>query len=97
MLELIDELVREHGMGLILISHDLALVARFCDRIMVMAAGEVVETCDARPAVAGAPPLYPRPDRRGAADERDARVAAGARPRRTGRHVIALTGLSHRL
>ena len=46
-LELIDELVREDGMGLILISHDLALVSRFCDRIIVMAGGEVVETCAA--------------------------------------------------
>ncbi|SHI98959.1 ABC transporter ATP-binding protein [Wenxinia saemankumensis] len=46
-LELIDELVRDEGMGLILISHDLALVSRFCDRIMVMAGGEVVESCAA--------------------------------------------------
>ncbi|MEC8042702.1 MAG: ABC transporter ATP-binding protein, partial [Pseudomonadota bacterium] len=30
-LDLIDELVREKGMGLILISHDLNLVARYCD------------------------------------------------------------------
>ncbi|QQA41607.1 ABC transporter ATP-binding protein [Pelagovum pacificum] len=44
-LDLIDDLVREKGMGLILISHDLNLVARYCDRIMVMNAGEVVETC----------------------------------------------------
>ncbi len=46
-LDLIDELVREKGMGLILISHDLNLVARYCDRIMVMHAGEVVESCAA--------------------------------------------------
>lgn len=46
-LDLIDELVREKGMGLILISHDLNLVARYCDRIIVMHAGEVVETCAA--------------------------------------------------
>lgn len=46
-LELIDELVREKGMGLILISHDLNLVARYCDRILVMHAGEVVESCAA--------------------------------------------------
>ncbi|NIY73927.1 ABC transporter ATP-binding protein [Marivivens donghaensis] len=46
-LDLIDELVREKGMGLILISHDLNLVARYCDRIMVMNAGRVVETCAA--------------------------------------------------
>ena len=47
-LDLIDELVRDKGMGLILISHDLDLVARYCDRILVMYAGEVVEACAAR-------------------------------------------------
>lgn len=47
-LDLIDELVRDKGMGLILISHDLNLVARYCDRIMVMHAGQVVETCAAK-------------------------------------------------
>ena len=46
-LDLIDELVRDNGMGLILISHDLKLVARYCDRILVMRAGEVVESCAA--------------------------------------------------
>ncbi|SEK20932.1 peptide/nickel transport system ATP-binding protein [Pacificibacter marinus] len=46
-LDLIDELVREKGMGLILISHDLNLVARYCDRILVMHAGQVVESCAA--------------------------------------------------
>lgn len=47
-LDLIDDLVRETGMGLLLISHDLNLVARYCDRILVMNAGEVVESCAAR-------------------------------------------------
>ena len=46
-LRLMDELVRERGMGLILISHDLPLVSRYCDRILVMHAGRVVETCAA--------------------------------------------------
>ena len=46
-LDLIDDLVRESGMGLILISHDLGLVARYCDRILVMNAGEIVESCAA--------------------------------------------------
>ena len=46
-LDLIDDLVRDKGMGLILISHDLNLVARYCDRIMVMNAGRVVESCAA--------------------------------------------------
>lgn len=39
----IDELVTPRGMGLILISHDLNLVSHFCDRVLVMYAGRVVE------------------------------------------------------
>jgi len=46
-LRLIDDLVRDNGMGLILISHDLPLVARYCDKILVMNAGRVVESCAA--------------------------------------------------
>jgi peptide/nickel transport system ATP-binding protein len=46
-LDIIDELVRHKGMGLILISHDLNLVSRYCDRILVMNAGVVVEECAA--------------------------------------------------
>jgi peptide/nickel transport system ATP-binding protein len=42
-LRLIEALVAERGMGLILISHDLPLVARVCDRVLVMYAGRVVE------------------------------------------------------
>ncbi|MEO5324299.1 ABC transporter ATP-binding protein [Mesorhizobium sp. CC13] len=44
-LEIIDELVKRKGMGLILISHDLDLVSAYCDRILVMRGGEVVEEC----------------------------------------------------
>ena len=43
-LELIDGLVTERGMGLVLISHDLDLVAAFADRVAVMYAGRVMET-----------------------------------------------------
>jgi peptide/nickel transport system ATP-binding protein len=35
-------------MGLIFISHDLSLVASFCDRVLIMYAGQVMEVCDAR-------------------------------------------------
>lgn len=41
--DLIDEQVRLRGMGLVLISHDLDLVARYADRVLVMYAGRVVE------------------------------------------------------
>jgi oligopeptide transport system ATP-binding protein len=43
-LELIKRLQRELGMSVIFISHDLSVVAGFCDRVMVMYAGRVVET-----------------------------------------------------
>lgn len=46
-LDIIDELVRDKGMGLMLISHDLNLVSHYCDRILVMNAGRVVEECAA--------------------------------------------------
>ena len=46
-LAILDDLVSERGLGLILISHDLNLVASFCDRVLIMYAGRVVETCAA--------------------------------------------------
>ena len=46
-LDIIDKLVRDRGMGLMFISHDLNLVAKFCDRIIIMYAGRIVETCKA--------------------------------------------------
>ncbi|MQX38475.1 ABC transporter ATP-binding protein [Roseospira navarrensis] len=46
-LAILDDLVRETGMGLMFISHDLNLVASFCDRVVVMYAGRVMETCAA--------------------------------------------------
>jgi peptide/nickel transport system ATP-binding protein len=42
-LKILDKLVAERGMGLIFISHDLRLVSSFCDRVIVMYAGKVVE------------------------------------------------------
>jgi peptide/nickel transport system ATP-binding protein len=42
-LAILDRLVSGRGMGLVLISHDLRLVASFCDRVLVMYAGRVVE------------------------------------------------------
>jgi peptide/nickel transport system ATP-binding protein len=47
-LGILDRLVRDRGMGLIFISHDLRLVASFCDRVLVMYAGRVVEEIAAR-------------------------------------------------
>jgi peptide/nickel transport system ATP-binding protein len=46
-LAILDALVRERGMGLVFVSHDLRLVSSFCDRILVMYAGRVVEEVSA--------------------------------------------------
>ena len=46
-LAILDELVSERGLGLIFISHDLNLVASFCDRVLIMYGGLIVETCRA--------------------------------------------------
>lgn len=46
-LAILDELVAERGMGLIFISHDLNLVTSFCDRVVVMYSGKVMEDCAA--------------------------------------------------
>ena len=48
-LGILDGLVRDKGIGLIMISHDLNLVRNFCDRVLIMYAGQVVESlraCD---------------------------------------------------
>jgi peptide/nickel transport system ATP-binding protein len=47
-LRILDNLVRDRGMGLIFISHDLRLVSSFCDRVIVMYAGRIVEEIAAR-------------------------------------------------
>ncbi|MHC9236221.1 ABC transporter ATP-binding protein [Pseudooceanicola sp. 502str34] len=46
-LEIMDKLVKDRGMGLIFISHDLNLVSKFCDRVVIMYAGRIVEVCEA--------------------------------------------------
>jgi peptide/nickel transport system ATP-binding protein len=43
-LDLLVELTREFGMGLLMITHDLAVVAQMADRIAVMRHGEILET-----------------------------------------------------
>jgi peptide/nickel transport system ATP-binding protein len=46
-LAILDDLVKTREMGLIFISHDLNLVRTFCDRVLVMYAGQVMETLTA--------------------------------------------------
>ncbi|MCH1570232.1 MAG: ABC transporter ATP-binding protein [Longimicrobiales bacterium] len=43
-LELLADLRARHGMAVLLITHDLGVVAEVCDRVVVMYAGQVVET-----------------------------------------------------
>lgn len=43
-LSLFDELKRAHDMGIIFITHNMAVVAQVADRVAVMYAGEIVET-----------------------------------------------------
>ena len=47
-MDLVVELTRERGMSTILITHDLGLAAAYCDRVVVMEKGHVVETADSR-------------------------------------------------
>lgn len=72
-LGILDEMIERHDTGLVFISHDLPLVMSFCDRVVVMYAGRVVETCAARDLVhaqhpytrgllAANPPLTNPPD-----------------------------------
>jgi len=42
-LAILDRLVADRGMGLIFISHDLRLVSSFCNRVIVMYAGKIIE------------------------------------------------------
>ena len=42
-LAILDDMVSQQGMGLIFISHDLNLVASFCDRVLIMYDGQVME------------------------------------------------------
>lgn len=45
-LNLLESLVRELGLTLAFISHDLSVVRRLCDRIVVLHRGEIVEQAD---------------------------------------------------
>ncbi len=47
-LRILDDLVRDRGMGLIFISHNLTIVSSFCDRVLIMYGGKIVEECAAK-------------------------------------------------
>ena len=70
-LDLLKELTRETGSSLLLITHDLGVVARYADRVAVMYGGRIVETAPARELYASAAPsLHARPDGLGPAARR---------------------------
>jgi peptide/nickel transport system ATP-binding protein len=43
-MELVQDLTREHGMATILITHDLGLAGEYCDRVAIMQKGQIVES-----------------------------------------------------
>ncbi|MEU6647433.1 ABC transporter ATP-binding protein [Saccharomonospora sp. NPDC046836] len=53
-MEVLEDLVASRGISVVLITHDLGVVAEFCDRVCVMYAGRIVES-------AGAAELFDRP------------------------------------
>ena len=88
-MDLIVELTRERGMSTILITHDLGLAATYCDRVVVMEKGHVVETATvARDLHRAGARLYPQADARDAAARRVAArpAAGGGRGRRPPSH-----------
>ncbi|MFP5380588.1 MAG: oligopeptide/dipeptide ABC transporter ATP-binding protein, partial [Vicinamibacteria bacterium] len=56
-LELLGGIARDLGMGIILVTHDLGVVAQTCDRVVVMYGGSVAEENDA--AAVFASPQHP--------------------------------------
>ena len=93
-LDLISGLVKDLGVGLLIISHDLSVLADVCDRVAVMYAGRVVELGSAEqvfdrpgpPLRAGAVAVLPAgrrrrgPVRAGGPGRRPARPARACRP-----------------
>ena len=47
-LRILDRLVADRGMGLIFISHNLTVVSSFCDRVLIMYGGRILEQCAAK-------------------------------------------------
>jgi peptide/nickel transport system ATP-binding protein len=59
-MDLVVELTRAHGMSTILITHDLGLAAAYCDRVVVMEKGKVVETAPSRKIFSAPEHVYTR-------------------------------------
>ena len=50
-LELLKSLNQQHNLSIVLVSHDLAVVAQVCDRVLVMRHGEIIEHGDTQQAI----------------------------------------------
>ena len=94
-LELMKDLSRRLGVALVMITHNLGVVARYADRVNVMYAGRIVETgTTARDLHPAGPPLHDRPDGIRAAPRPAALGAPGAdrgpaaRPRPARRRLL---------
>jgi peptide/nickel transport system ATP-binding protein len=77
-LNVLSELVRGRGVGMMMISHDLSVLADLCDRITVMYAGRVVEEGPAEKVFAS--PLHPYAEALSAAFPRVGDAAARFAP-----------------
>ena len=94
-LELLEQLRRDFGLSMILITHDLSVLAETCDRVAIMYGGQIAETGPGRAsstrrrstrtrAAAGRVPDDRRPARAGAGDPRRAARPGRRCPRAAG-------------
>ena len=104
-LDLLKELTRETGSSLLLITHDLGVVARYADRVAVMYGGRIVETAPARelykhprhPYTLGLMASVPRLDgEAGRPPGADRGPAARSRAAAAGLRLLAALPLGHR-
>ena len=92
-LELLEELRREFGLAMILITHDLSVLAETCDRVAIMyARPDRRDRPGARPLRLAAAPVHAAAAGRVPDDRRPARAGAG-HPRRAARPGRAAGGL----
>jgi peptide/nickel transport system ATP-binding protein len=102
-MDLVTELTRERGMSTILITHDLGLATTYCDNIVVMEKGRVVESATSEKVFKAPSHAYtrklmratPRPNStlRGLLPEGEAAPAPAERPKDEGRPLLEVTGL----